>query len=87
MPIIKSAIKRAKQNRKKRDEGKPIKSLMKTRIKDMEDAHKAGKAKEVKEMLPLAYKAIDMAAKHRIIHENTAARKKKRMARLASLAS
>tara|TARA_Y100000310_G_C20572192_1_gene758621 strand:- start:292 stop:465 length:174 start_codon:yes stop_codon:yes gene_type:complete len=55
---------------------------MKTMMKKMVDAHKAGKKDEVTKMLPEAYKAIDMAAKINIIHKNNAARKKASMAKL-----
>jgi len=57
---------------------------MKTMIKKMEDAVKAGKKDEAEKMLPETYKAIDMAAKINILHKNTAARKKSAMARLVS---
>ncbi|MDP7477384.1 MAG: 30S ribosomal protein S20 [Candidatus Peribacteraceae bacterium] len=84
MPLIKSAIKRAKQNTVRQDRRKPVKSLMKTMIKKMEDAAKAGKKDEVLKLLPETYKAIDMAAKRHILHKNTAARKKSAMAKLAA---
>jgi small subunit ribosomal protein S20 len=57
---------------------------MKTMIKKMEDAAKAGKKDEVLKLLPETYKAIDMAAKRHILHKNTAARKKSAMAKLAA---
>jgi small subunit ribosomal protein S20 len=84
MPLIKSAIKRARQNTVRQNRRKPAKSLMKTMIKKMEDAVKAGKKDEAEKMLPETYKAIDMAAKINILHKNTAARKKSAMARLVS---
>ncbi len=84
MPLIKSAIKRARQNTVRQDRRKPVKSLMKTMIKKMEDAVKAGKKDEALKLLSETYKAIDMAAKINILHKNTAARKKSHMARLVS---
>ena len=83
MPIIKSAIKRARQNTVRQNR-KPVKSLMKTMIKKMEDLVKAGKKADAEKMLPETYKAIDMAAKINILHKNTAARKKSAMAKLVS---
>lgn len=83
MPIIKSAIKRMKQNEVRRARRKPVKTYMKTMMKKLTDLHKEGKTDEVTKLLPEAYKAIDMAAKRNIIHKNNAARKKAKMAKLA----
>lgn len=85
MPLIKSAIKRARQNTVRQDARKPVKSLMKTMIKKMEDMVKAGKKADAEKLLPETYKAIDMAAKINILHKNTAARKKSAMAKLVSV--
>ena len=84
MPLIKSAIKRAKQNTVRYDRRKPVKSLMKTMMKKMEDFMKEGKKDEAAKILPQTHKAIDMAAKINIIHKNNAARKKAKMARLVA---
>ncbi len=84
MPLIKSAIKRAKQNTVRHDRRKPVKSLMKTMMRKMEDTVKEGKNAEAVKLLPETFKAIDMAAKINIIHKNNAARKKAKMARLVA---
>lgn len=84
MPLIKSAIKRMKQNRVRQERRKPVKTYMKTMIRKMEDAANAGKKDDLTKMLPETYKAIDMAAKQRIIHKRTAARKKSHMAKLVA---
>lgn len=84
MPLIKSAIKRMKQNRVRRERRQPVKTYMKTMIRKMEDAAKGGKIDEAKKLLPETYKAIDMAAKRDILHKNTAARKKASMAKLVA---
>ncbi len=84
MPIIKSAIKRMKQNRVRQDRRKPVKTYMKTMIRKMEDAAKSGKKDELTKLLPETYKAIDMAAKQNIIHKKNAARKKSHMAKLVA---
>ena len=57
---------------------------MKTMMKKMEDAAKAGKRDEAVALLPETYKAIDMAEKINILHKNNAARKKARMAKLCA---
>lgn len=57
---------------------------MKTMLRKIGDAAKAGKADEVKTLLPLVQKAIDMAAKKGIIHQKNADRKKSGIAKLAA---
>lgn len=84
MPIIKSAIKRAKQNRVRRERRLPVKTYMKTMIKKAQDAAKAGKKDEVATMLPEVYRAIDMATKQHVLAKNTAARRKAMVAKLAA---
>lgn len=84
MPLIKSAIKRMRQNTVRQDRRKPVKTYMKTMIRKMEDAVKEGKMDEAKKMLAETYKAIDMAAKINILHKNNAARKKSKMAKMVA---
>ena len=84
MPIIKSAIKRARQNRVRRERLLPYRTQMKTMVRTVGDLVKAGKKQEAVSLLPKAYRAIDTAMKKRIIHRNTAARKKSLVARLAA---
>jgi small subunit ribosomal protein S20 len=81
MPIIKSAKKRVKQAEKRRKRNYPIRSTMKTHIKKVLEAAKAGKKEEAEKLIKTAYKIIDTAAKKHIIHKNNAARKKSRLAR------
>ena len=84
MPIIKSAIKRMKQNAVRRARRRPVNTLMKTMIRKMTDLAKDKKKADAEKLLPTVYKAIDMAAKRNIIHKNTAARKKSKMAKLVA---
>ena len=84
MPIIKSAIKRMRQNQVRREQRKPVKSYMKSMIKKMNDLKDDGKIKEMTALLPETYKAIDMAAKINLIHKSNAARKKSQMAKLVA---
>ncbi|MDA0376245.1 MAG: 30S ribosomal protein S20 [bacterium] len=84
MPLIKSAIKRARQNTVRQDRRKPVKTYMKTMIKKMYDAIKEGKKDDAVKMLSETYRAIDMAAKINILHKNTAARRKSSMAKLVA---
>ena len=84
MPIIQSAIKRATQNITRRSRLKPVKTYMKTMMRKVADAVKAGKKDDATKLLPETFKAIDMAAKKNILHEKNAARKKALMSKLVS---
>ena len=79
MAHTKQALKRHQQNLKARANNKVKSTSMKSAIKSVlgvQDAS-AGAAK-----LAAAMKAIDNAAKHRVIHKNTAARYKSRVSRV-----
>jgi len=79
VPNIKSAKKRvriAEENRK-RNKG------LKTRIKNITRKLKEEKdPKKKEELIKVAYSAVDKAVKNKVIHKNTAARKKAQFARL-----
>jgi ribosomal protein S20 len=81
MPITKSAIIRARQNRIRRDRLQPYRTHMKTMVRKLQDLVKEGKHDEALKVLPLVYKAIDTASKKNIIHWKTADRRKSSMAR------
>ena len=68
-----STIKRARQNKKIRLRNRKVKLEMKNAVKDM-------KKSETQENLREAYSAIDLARKKGVIHLNTAARKKSKLA-------
>lgn len=76
MPITKSATKRARQNTVRHARLSPYKTHMKTMIKKISTLAKDGKNDDVKTMLPMVFKSIDVAAKKNLIHRNTADRKK-----------
>src|SRR3989338_7360037 len=78
MPIIQSAIKRARQNEQRRLRLLPYRTHMKTMIRSILDLIHAQKKEEAKAFLSRAYKAIDMAAKKHILPFQTAARRKSR---------
>jgi small subunit ribosomal protein S20 len=82
MPITKSAVKRARQNPIRHARLVPYKTQMKTMIKKLTQLVKDGKKDEAIKLLPMVYKSIDTAAKKRLLHRNTADRKKASMARL-----
>ncbi len=84
MPIIKSAIKRARQNLVRRERRLPHKSQMKTMIRQFMDLVKEGKQAEAIAIFPKVQKTIDMAVKKQILHKNTAARKKSGLSRMVA---
>ncbi|MDA1208498.1 MAG: 30S ribosomal protein S20 [bacterium] len=85
MPLIKSAIKRARQNTVRRARRQPFNSHMKSMMKKITDLAKDGNTAEAIKLLPTVYKSIDTAAKKSIIHKSTAARKKSKMAKLVAV--
>lgn len=84
MPLTKSAIKRVRQDHVRHKRLVPYKTSMKTMMKKLADAMKAGKKDEAVALLPKVYKSIDTAAKKKVIHANTASRKKSLVARLVA---
>lgn len=76
MPIIKSAIKRAKQTVKRRERNVGIK-------RDIKEAVKAFIAKPTAGTLSKAQSEIDTAVKKNLLNKNTAARRKANLSKLA----
>ena len=76
MPIIKSAIKRAKQTIKRRDRNVGIK-------RDIKSAVKAFTEKPSAATLSAAYSEIDTAVKKKLLKKNTAARRKAGLSKIA----
>ena len=87
MPLIKSAKKRMKQNEVRRVRRLPVKTIMKTSIRKVREAAKAGKKDDAQKLLSEAFKAIDMAAKRDIIHKKNAARKKSSLSKAVAAAA
>ena len=83
MANIKSQIKRNRQNEKRRLRNRSVRSEMNTRTKAALDAAEHDDDETTAEMLRLAAKRIDKAAAKGVIHKNTAARRKSRLAREA----
>jgi len=79
MPIIKSAKKKLRQDIKRTKQNKKYELAYKKAI-DVVKKHKKGE--KIDELLINAYKAIDKAAKKKIIHKNKASRLKAKVARL-----
>ena len=79
MANIKSAKKRILVTKKREERNKAAKSKVKTLIKKVEAAAKAGNKEEADKALIVATSAIDKAASKGIYHKNTAARKVSRL--------
>ena len=76
-----SALKRARQARKKTLRNRASKSTIKTLIKRTLAAIAAGDAVKARAEFREATQGLDKAARHRTIHPNEAARRKSRLAR------
>lgn len=85
MPILDSSIKAARQNKIRNARRQPFKTGMKTQMRKVTDLAKQGKIDEALKVLPIAFKAIDTAAKKKIIHKKNAANKKSLLSRLVNV--
>ncbi len=84
----KSAIKRARQNEKRRERNKIIKTRIKTVTKNVRLIVQKGERREIAlETLDNAKSTIDKAAKKGVIHKKTAARKISRLTKLVNKAA
>lgn len=88
MANIKSAIKRARQNTKRRAHNASLRSNLRTHIKNVLKAVESGDATAAQDTMKSAQKVIDKAASKGIIHKNKAARQKQRLnAKVKALAA
>ncbi len=79
MPIIKSAIKRARQTTKRRTLNNRVKSAVKQDVRVVMDALVTGELKTIETALRAAQSEIDRAVKKGALHKNTASRRKSRL--------
>jgi len=80
LPNIKSAIKRVKVTQKKTLENAMAKSALRTTIRKCKEAIQKNDA-SASASLGEAVKSIDKAAAKKLLHKNTAARRKSKLAR------
>lgn len=80
MANIKSQMKRNRQNTKRHDRNKSVRSELKTRVRRALVAAETG-ADDASLAAKLAAKRIDKAASKGVIHKNAAARRKSRLQR------
>ena len=80
MAHSKSALKRWRQNEQHRERNKPVRTAARTAVKTARAAIAEG-GDDVAAALREAASVLDRAAKHNVIHRNTASRKKSRLMR------
>ena len=78
MPVIKSAIKRVRQEKKRKAYNIGVKTSVKAKFKAVRDEVATGKVKS-NEDLVAAIKAIDQAVRKGVINKHNAGRKKSRL--------
>ena len=79
MPNTNSAKKRLRQNTAQRDRNRAIKSAVRSQMKRVREAVKAGEVDKAEEEFRLAAKKLDRAGARNIIHRNATARYKSRL--------
>ena len=87
MPITKSAKKVLRASARKKVFNDRRRRAMREAVKGVKKFVVEKKDQNAAELLPVAYKAIDKAAKRGIIKKNTAARKKSRLTLLVNKSS
>ena len=84
MANIKSQIKRNKQNEKRHERNKAVKTGLKTAVRKFREAAEAGDAAQAQELARDASKKLDKAASKGVIHKNQAANRKSAIAKKAA---
>lgn len=84
MPVTKSAKKAVRQAKARTERNKGTQTKVKTFMKKVLVLSKTD-VDAAKKILPEAYSVIDTACKKNLMHKNTAARKKSRLARAVAV--
>lgn len=84
MANIKSQIKRNKQNEKRHERNKAVKSELKTAIRRFNEAVEAGESEKAVSASRVATKKLDKAVSKGVIHKNQAANRKSSIAKKAA---
>lgn len=87
MPITKSAEKKDRRDKKRKEVNHSYLSEMRSVCKNMKKWTKSGLYEKVKEFFNISQKLIDKCRKKSLIHENKARREKSKMALLLKEAS
>lgn len=79
MPNSKSAQKRLRQSVDRRQRNRATRTSLRTQIRKVREAVKAGDVEQAEQAYRLAAKRLDQAGAHKLIHPNKAARTKSRL--------
>jgi small subunit ribosomal protein S20 len=82
MPHTPSAKKAIRQDAKRRLRNRATKKAIKLQVKKLTEPEKNASLESLRSELKLAIRKLDKAAAKRVIHPNTAARKKSQLTRL-----
>ena len=82
MPNTPSAKKRLRQNEARRLQNRAARSSLRTQIRRVREAVKAGDSEAAQTEFRRAQKSIDQAASRNLIHANAAARTKSRLVKI-----
>lgn len=82
MPNTASAKKRLRQNDKRRQHNRTLRSRMRTQLRRVREAVEAGDSAKAQAEFRVAAKRLDQAASMNLIHKNAAARSKSRLSKL-----
>jgi small subunit ribosomal protein S20 len=81
---IKSQIKRIKQNEKRHQRNKAVKSGLKTAVRKFREAAESGEKDKAVELARSAGRKLDKAVSKGVIHKNQAANRKSAIAKKAA---
>jgi small subunit ribosomal protein S20 len=81
---IKSQIKRIKQNEKRHQRNKAVKSDLKTAVRKFREAAESGEKDQAVELARTAGRKLDKAVSKGVIHKNQAANRKSAIAKKAA---
>jgi small subunit ribosomal protein S20 len=84
---IKSQIKRNRQNERRHERNKGVRSALKTEAKKVRSAAGEGDADAARERLLQASRSLDRAAAKGVVHKRAAARRKSRLAKAVNAAA
>ena len=84
MANIKSQIKRNRQNEKRSERNKTVRTALKTSTKKVRTSIESGDAEVATALQREASRALDKAVAKGMVHKRTAARRKSRLAKAAS---
>ena len=87
MANIRSQIKRNRQNAKRHERNKAVRTALKTSTKKVRQAVAAGDGEVARALQRETAQAYDKAASRGIVHPRTAARRKSRLAKAANAAA